>query len=178
MHDLTGQLNSVSFSFHTGKPLMTFEMEDRQSALIAAENLFGEKLSIKVGKWRNKRSLDANAYCWVLISRLAEKLKIPKTDIYRNAIREIGGNSDTVCIKTKAVDSLRSGWERNGLGWLTDTMPSKLEGCTNVVLYYGSSTYDSAQMGRLIENIQEECRLQGIETKSAEEVKSLLQQWE
>jgi hypothetical protein len=178
MHDLTGHLTSVSFSYQSGKPLLTFEMEDRQNALVAAENLFGDKLSIKVGKWRNKRSLDANAYCWVLISKLAEKLKIPKTDIYRNAIREIGGNSDTVCIKTKAVDSLRSGWERNGLGWLTETTPSKLDGCTNVVLYYGSSTYDTAQMSRLIGNIQEECRLQGIETKSAEEVQSLLQQWE
>lgn len=47
-----------------------------------------------------------------------------------------------------------------------------------MVLYYGSSTYDTAQMRRLIENIQEECRLQGIETKSAEEVQSLLKQWE
>ena len=178
MHDLTGFLTSVSFSYQSGKPLLTFEMEDRQSALVAAENLFGDKLNIKVGKWRNKRSLDANAYCWVLISRLAEKLNIPKTEIYRNAIREIGGNSDMVCIQTKAVDSLRDGWERNGLGWLTETMPSKLEGCTNVVLYYGSSTYDTAQMRRLIENIQEECRLQGIETKSAEEVASLLSAWE
>lgn len=178
MHDLTGVLTSVSFSYQSGKPLLTFEMEDRQNALVAAENLFGDKLSIKVGKWRNKRSLDANAYCWVLISRLAEKLKIPKTEIYRNAIRDIGGNSDMVCIQSKAVDALRSGWERNGLGWLTETSPSKLPGCTNVVLYYGSSTYDTAQMSRLIGNIQEECRLQGIETKSAEEVQSLLKQWE
>jgi hypothetical protein len=56
-------------------------------------------------------------------------------------------------------------------------MPSKIEGCTNVVLYYGSSTYDKAQMSRLINNIVEECRQLGIETKSAEEVDSLLRQW-
>lgn len=178
MHDLVGHLTSVSFSYQSGKPLLTFEMEDRQSALVAAENLMGDKLSLKVGKWRNRRSLDANAYCWALISRLAEKLRIPKTEIYRNAIRDIGGNSDTVCIKSKAVDSLCDGWSRNGIGWLTETFPSKLEGCTNVTLYYGSSTYDTAQMSRLIENIVEECKAQGIETKSEEEVASLLRQWE
>ena len=82
-----------------------------------------------------------------------------------------------MCIQDKAVNSLRDGWQRNGLGWMTDTMPSKIEGCTNVILYYGSSTYDTAQMSRLINNIIEECRQLGIETKSKEEVESLLKAW-
>jgi hypothetical protein len=147
-------------SYATGKPLLTLEVdEDRSTLLNLYEELKGaERLAIKIGKFKKKRSLDANAYCWVLISRLAERLNIPKTDIYRSAIREIGGNCDTVCIQDKAVNSLRDGWQRNGLGWMTETMPSKLEGCTNVILYYGSSTYDTAQMSRLINIIIEECR--------------------
>lgn len=177
MHNLVGCLTSVSFSFHSGKPLLTFEMEDRQSALVAAENLMGKKLSVNVGIWRNKRSLDANAYCWVLISKLAEKLNIPKSEIYRRMIRDIGGNSDVVCIQNKAVDSLCEGWSRNGLGWQTETTPSKLDGCTNVVLYYGSSTYDTAQMSRLINNVVEACREQNIETRSDEEIASLMKGW-
>jgi hypothetical protein len=56
-------------------------------------------------------------------------------------------------------------------------MPSKIEGCTNVILYYGSSSYNVAQMSRLINIIVEDCRQVGIETKSEEEVASLLQQW-
>lgn len=178
MHDLTGVLSGISFSWQSGQPLLTFEMEDKHSALQAAEALLGSKVSLKVGKFRKRRSLDANAYCWVLIGRLAEKLGIPRTEIYREAIREIGGNSDTVCVKTRAVKKLCDGWERNGLGWQAETMPSKLAGCTNVVLYYGSSTYDTAQMSRLINNIVDECRIQGIETKSPKEVESLLRQWE
>lgn len=178
MHELTGKLNyGVSFTAK-GNPIITLELNERIPALKMVDELHGaEKLSIKIAKFKKKRSLDANAYCWVLISRLAEKLKIPKTDIYRQAIKEIGGNCDTVCIQDKAVQSLRDGWERNGLGWQTETTPSKLEGCTNVVLYYGSSTYDVAQMSRLINNIVEECKLQGIETKSEEELGSLLGQW-
>lgn len=179
MCDLTGRISNVAMSYATGKPLLTLEVdEDRNTLLNLYEELKGaERLAIKIGKFKKKRSLDANAYCWVLISRLAERLNLPKTDIYRSAIREIGGNCDTVCIQDKAVDSLRDGWERNGLGWMTETMPSKLEGCTNVILYYGSSTYDTAQMSRLINNIIEECRQLGIETKSEEEVNSLLRQW-
>lgn len=179
MHELSGRISSIALSYATGKPLLTLEVNEDKSTL---QNMYEElkdteKLSVKIAKATKKRSLDANAYAWVLISRLAERLNIPKTDIYRSAIKEIGGNCDTVCVQDKAVQSLCDGWQRNGIGWMTDTMPSKLDGCTNVILYYGSSTYDTAQMSRLINTIVEECRLQGIETKSKEELDSLLGQW-
>ena len=180
MHELTGRMLPPMTYYGMEKPVLTFEVEENAETLfqIFEELKATDKLTVKITKRTNKRSLDANAYCWVLISRLAEKLNIPKTDIYRSAIKEIGGNSDIVCVQDKAVQSLRDGWERNGIGWQTDTMPSKIDGCTNVTLYYGSSTYDAAQMSRLINMIVDECKAQGIETKSQEEVDSLLRQWE
>lgn len=178
MFELTGKLTYMVGFTATGNPIITLELNERIPALKMVDELHGEeKLSIKIAKFKKKRSLDANAYAWVLISRLAEKLNIPKTDIYRQAIKEIGGNSDTVCIQDKAVQSLCDGWERNGIGWQTETIPSKIEGCTNVILYYGSSTYDSAQMHRLLEFILQECRQLNIEVKSKEELDSLLSQW-
>ena len=123
------------------------------------------------------RSLNANAYFWVLADRLAEKTKIPKEEIYKTMVREIGGNNETVCVQDKAVDRICEGWEHNGLGWITDTLPSKIEGCTNVILYYGSSTYDSAQMSRLIDLIVQECRSQDIETMPPEELERLKEGW-
>ena len=136
-----------------------------------------EKLSLKIGKFKQKRSLDANAYCWTLIGKIAEKTKVPKDEVYREAIRGIGGNYDVVCIKEEAANSLRSAWERNGIGWQTEVMLSKLDGCTNVLLYYGSSTYDTEQMSRLIENILQDCKALGIEVKPQEEIDSLLKNW-
>ena len=56
----------------------------------------GQVYDVEIKEHREKRSLDANAYFWVLVDRLAEKLRIPKTDIYRRYIREIGGNNETV----------------------------------------------------------------------------------
>lgn len=66
----------------------------------------------------------------------------------------------------------------NGLGWQTDTIPSKLEGCTNVVLYYGSSTYDTEQMSRLIDIVVQDCKALGIETKTPDEIANMLSLWE
>lgn len=178
MHELTGKISGVSFSYTTGKPQVTFELNEQRSALDMVDTLHEyDKLSVKVCRYKQKRSLDANAYCWVLISKIAEKTNQRVTDIYRAAIKEVGGNSDTVCVRNEAVESLRSGWERNGLGWQTDTMPSKLDGCTNVILYYGSSTYDTATMCRLIEIILQDCAQLGIEVKPKEEIDSLLNSW-
>lgn len=178
MHELTGKLTYMVGFTAEGHPIVTFELNEKFPALQMVDELHNEeKLTIKVAKFKQKRSLDANAYCWVLISKLAEKLNIPKTEIYRTAIKEIGGNSDTVCVQDKAVQSLCEGWERNGIGWQTDTFPSKIDGCTNVILYYGSSTYDRSQMRRLTEFVTDECRQIGIETRSPEELNSLLSQW-
>ena len=179
MVDFTGRISNIYLSYSSGNLVVSFELEGDNQSLFQtfAELKTAEKLTVKVGKFTKKRSLDANAYLWTLISKLSERLKIPKTEIYRSAIKEIGGNSDTVCVQDKAVQQLCDAWGRNGIGWITDTFPSKLPGCTNVILYYGSSTYDTAQMSRLVDLIVQECKQVGIETKPSEEIDSLLRSW-
>jgi len=176
--ELTGKIDALNVDFATGKAKLTLAVNEKKAAMQLYDDLLKcEKLSIKISKYREKRSLDANAYFWVLADKLAAKLNTTKIDIYKTAIKDIGGNSEIVCVKSEAVDKLRSGWELNGIGWQTDTMPSKIDGCTNVILYYGSSTYDTAQMTRLINNIVEDCKAQGIETRTPEEIENMLNLW-
>ena len=132
----------------------------------------------EIKKARNKRSDDANAYAWVLLNRLAEATRIPADEIYRETIRKIGGVSDIVCVPDKAVKKLCESWGKGHIGWQTETDKSKIPGCTNVILYYGSSTYDTAQMSRLIDSIVEDCRALDVETRPEEEIQALLKQWE
>lgn len=176
--ELTGRITNAAISYGTGKPLLSFEVDgDKESVFQALQELHGETLTIKLAKHRKKRSLDANAYCWVLIGKLAKATGIPKNEIYRATIREIGGNSEIVCVLDKAVDKLRAGWERNGVGWVTETMPSKIEGCTNVILYYGSSVYDTAQMSRLIDLLIDECKTNGVEYLPPDKLSAMLEEW-
>lgn len=178
MYELTGRIVGASFDYVSGKPLVTVALNEQGEARSMVDALKSQdKLTLKFGKFKQKRSLDANAYCWTLIGKIAEKTKVPKEEVYREAIRGIGGNYDIVCIKEEAADSLRSAWAKNGIGWQSETMLSKLDGCTNVLLYYGSSTYDTEQMSRLIENIIQDCKALGIETKNQAELDSLLKQW-
>lgn len=175
---LTGKIVGVTIDYITNTPRLMLEVNERNELQVVVNELSDkEKLTIELKPFRKKRSLDANAYAWVLIDKLAEKLNKPKEDIYREYITHIGGNSEIVCVRNSAVDRLCDGWGKNGIGWQTETFPSKLEGCTNVILYYGSSTYDSAQMARLLDLIIQDCQTQGIQTETPDEIESMKALW-
>lgn len=131
----------------------------------------------EVKEYKEKRSLDANAYAWVLLGKLQDKLHIPKEEIYKDAIQVIG-SYEVIPIKNEAVNKFRQAWSKNGLGWITETTKSKLNGYTNVLAYYGSSIYDTKEMSRFIELIIQECEQLDIETKSKAEIDSLLKEWD
>ena len=131
-----------------------------------------------IGKAKKNRSKDANALAWKLIDQLASALRMSKIEVYKNAIRDIGGNSETYCMQEKAVDMFRKCWTMNGIGWQVETFPSKLPGCVNVTAYYGSSAYDSKQMSVLIDHLKQDCESLGIEVEPDERIKSLLKEWD
>lgn len=175
---VTGKIVGASIDFKTGKPTISFEVNERNDFEILVDEMKGlEKLSIEVKPFRQRRSLDANAYCWVLIDKIAESFGESKESVYRQYITNIGGNSEVVCVKNNAVERLCQGWQRNGLGWQTETFESKIEGCTNVTLYYGSSVYDSAQMSRLLDLIVQDCKQLGIPTETPNEIARLKSMW-
>lgn len=176
---ISGKIVGANIDFKTNKPMLMLEVNELNDFKAIVDDLKDkDKLSIEIKPYRERRSLDANAYFFVLADKLAEKLHTTKEEIYRNAIKHIGGVSETVCVKNQAVERLCEGWRQNGLGWQTETFPSKIEGCTNVVLYYGSSTYNTEQMSRLIDNIVQDCEAVGIETRTPDELANLLSMWE
>lgn len=134
-------------------------------------------VKVEIKKYNPARSLDASAKAWVIIDQIAAKTGIKKHEVYRNAIRDIGGVSDTVCVKNEAVPRLCSGWSDNGIGWQYETFPSKIPGCTNVTLYYGSSVYDRKQMSLFLDSLVQDAEALGIPTISPEEQERLLIQW-
>jgi hypothetical protein len=175
---ITGNITDISFDFKTGKPKVTLVLNEKAIVLDEIDELRQcDKLSIELKKFRPRRSLDANAYCWVLLGKLAENQGIPVDDIYRYYIKQIGGNADVVCVKNEALTKLQEAWKRCGLGWFSETFDSKLEGCTNVILYHGSSDFDSTTMARFIDGIIQDCKAVGVETATPQEISLLKEGW-
>ncbi len=171
---MKGKLKDLMFG-REGEQILTLTTKADCRELF--EELKEVDIDFEIKKYRKKRSLDANAYAWVLMDKIAKKLSISKTEVYRESIRDIGGVSQIVCVQDEAVDKLRQGWERHGLGWQTDTMPSKIEGCTNVVLYYGSSMYDTKQMSVLVDKIVQDAKDLGIQTDTPEQIERYKSEW-
>lgn len=126
---------------------------------------------------RKQRSLNANAYAWVLIDRLAEKLKLTKEEVYRNAVSHMGGNGVLMELINESADRAIGIWESFGLGWSAKLL-LKGEIKSQYWFTYGSSKFDTAQMSILIELLQQDCMALGIETKTPDEVAGMLSLWE
>lgn len=126
-----------------------------------------------------KRSLDANAYAWMLMGKLAAKLRLTPEEIYRSYIPDVAENCEFVPVREDRLEQWDEIWCRGHLGRMTEDMgPSRaLKGYHNVRCFYGSSDYDRVQMSRLIELIVADCKEQGIETLSERERSLLVEKW-
>lgn len=171
----TGVITEINIDYNTLKPKISLLLDTNNKDII--EELKNEnKLNIELKKYNKSRSLDSNAYAWVLLGELQEVLNIPKEEIYKDLIKHIG-SYEVVPIRNEAVEKFCSAWSKNGIGWITETTKSKLEGFTNVLAYYGSSDYSVSEMSRLIDLIVQECKQLGIETKPKAELDSMLIEW-
>lgn len=141
-----------------------------KSALRAFDGLEDKPLTVTVKEFRQKRSLSQNSYLWLLLDRLAEKLNRSKEDIYKIYVRDYGA-FEILPIRNDAVEDFKKKWGKNGLGWFTEDLgESKLNGYTKLIAYYGSSTYNSKEMTRLIGAVIQDCEEQGIQTMPLSEI--------
>lgn len=126
---------------------------------------------------KQKRSLDANAYCWVLITKIAARIHDIPVDVYRRYVRDVGQKTVITCVMETDVETEAKAFLEHHIGRSIEVGDSRLQGCVTLHKHYGSSDYDTAQMARFLDLIIQDCRELGIETRPEEEVQSLLRQW-
>lgn len=128
---------------------------------------------IEIQKHREKRSLNANAYAWALMEKIATLIRSDKWSVYLEMLRSYG-QFDVVTVAPEAVETFCSKWrECVKLGEVT------VDGQTGVQIqaYYGSSTYNTAEMARFIDGIVSEARWLGIETMTPAEIERMKTAW-
>ena len=138
---------------------------------------------ITIQKKKNKRSLNASAYCWVLCQKIAEELSktgyTSKEDVYRKAIKDCSHFS-YVPVREDAIERYIQIWQGHGLGWLAEDAGEcqSLKGYHNIMCYHGSSVYNTKEMARLIDCLTDECEQLGIKLEPSEYIQSLIEGWE
>lgn len=137
--------------------------------------------TVSITKKNKRRSLNANAYAWVLCEKIARELSknayISKNDVYKRVIQD-AGTFTYLPIKNDAVDRFIEIWHGHGLGWhAEDAGLAKTEGYTIIRAYHGSSVYTVDEMRRLIDALVDECNQLNIPLENNDYINSLINEW-
>jgi len=111
----------------------------------------------EIKEHKQKRSLNANAYCWVLISKIADAIGSTKEEVYKNYITQ-KGIYRVITIDEKAADTFITIWQDKGLGWVCEKSTGQKEGFIDIVAYYGTSSYNTSQMAHFVDYVVEEAK--------------------
>ena len=120
---------------------------------------------------KEKRSLDANAYAWVLMGKIADALRSSKQEVYELMLKRYGQGTVITFLHEVNPEGYIEHFEYLGEG---------REGGIRVKYYKvfkGSSQYDTREMAILIDGIVSEAQELGIETMPPDEIKRLTEKW-
>lgn len=168
-----GKIVQISRDLETKSILVTLALFDASIQDLQALKAL-DKLAVCIKKWKKKRSLDANAYAWVLMSKIANAINSSKEEVYEELLQNYGpiyeDEDGYVAITVKSmVDMSKIGghWKRyKDNGKFTSYLKIK-----------GSSEYDTAEMSHFIDHIIEEAKELGIETLPPDEIERIKTAW-
>lgn len=145
-----------------GRTCLRFPVVDSFAARKMAAKLKPDvRYMLSVEKEKKPRSNDQNRLMWELCQRIAEAIDAKRNEVYREIIRDYG---DYVTVRVSRADAalVSNEWQAKGIGWITEC--ESADGDDLVLrLYQGSSTYDTAQMTRVINALMDECRTLDID---------------
>lgn len=163
----TGTLEEINIDYKTGKPKISF-LIDGKDKLSDIEQLKGLKLKIEAKRFRKKRTTNANNYFWKLLQELCEEEEIDTIEEYKKRVKELG-IFRRFRIETENIKTFEKMWVAQGIAWFCEIADTTYIGSTEFKIinaYYGSSSFNSKQMSRLIDGVVQDCKAYGIETKS------------
>ena len=130
-----------------------------------------EKL-FEIKPYRQKRSLNANAYAWVLINEMANRLRTSKDEVYQEMMKRYGQSKVISVLSEIDISRFVKYYEEIGKG--------HVEGkeFTHYRCFIGSSEYDSREMAILIDGIVSEAQELGIDTLPTTAVERMKALWQ
>lgn len=177
--DTTGIIKDIDIDYKTNKAKISLLLDTKQLDIV--EELKNEnKLNIELKKYRKHRSLDANAYFWKLLTELCELAEIDTVEEYKRRIKELGIFRQFK-IEKYNIKTFEKMWTAQGIAWFCEIADTTYIGDTEFKIinaYYGSSSFNSKQMSRLIDGVVQDCKAYNIETKPQSEIESLLKEWD
>lgn len=162
--EFSGKIKALAKDLVTDKWNLQLELnEDAQEIM---ELIKHEKLDIRIKKHKEKRSLDANAYYWVLLTKLARVHGWTNDEAHNRLLRRYGqieradGNLIAVYLPdTEETENDVLSKVEYHLKPLPKTVVTRDGEIKRVyILLRGSSTYNTEEMAHLISGLIQDCR--------------------
>ena len=172
----------------SGKPIISpyenvlaIPIKSRQQALAALNGYQEDKSYVcEIKERREKRSLNANSYCWVLIGEIAERTNVSNQDVYEEMLRRYSKAYTYIIVKPEALEQTKSTLKAAHIyAYEIESGEIEINGREGIQLqlFFGSSTFDTKQMSRLIDGIVSEAKELGIETATPDELARYKGEW-
>lgn len=172
MYELNGTIKGFSFDYATGGVLLQLAIDNRQAATACYEELKdAEKLSIKIDKYREKRSLNANNYAWKLLTEIGNRLRMSKEEVYFLMLKRYG-QSEMISVQAHIpISEYIKYSEEVGEG----TVNGKL--FKHYLVFKGSSEFNKEEMSIFIDGVVSEAKDLGIQVETPDQIAKLKNLW-
>lgn len=127
---------------------------------------------IKIEKHRNKRSLDANSYSWVLQTEIANALRISKEEVHFDMLKNYGQRDYMSMLSKVDINDYYTYYEEMG------SYEKNGKEFKRYMVYKGTHNYDSKEMSIFIDGVVQEARNLGIETLEDTKINELIKEME
>lgn len=172
---MRANIQSVALDLSSGKLLVTLSVE-RAAETVLSNFTQDQELEVTMKKYSPKRSTNANAYMWTLLGELASAVGSTANELYISYICDYGEWTVSP-VQEDIADMMIQAWGEKGIGYFAEKMPrdSKLKGYVNIIFYFGTHLYTKDKFSALLEQIVDDCKDQGIDTRPPEEIASLVE---
>lgn len=172
MYELSGKIQGVSVDYQTGKALLTLSVDQKQSAINCYDDLhLEEKLSFKIDKHRKKRSLNANAYCWKLMTEIANRTRASKEEVYLEMLKRYGQREMISVLAHIPISEYVKYSEEAGEGVVNGKL------FKHYYVYKGSSEFTTQEMHIFIDGVISEAKDLDIPTDTPDQIARMKDLW-
>ena len=127
---------------------------------------------VKIKKHREKRSLNANAYLWKLVTEIGNILNKSKEEVYLQMLIDYGQSEMISILSEINVKGYFKYYKLAGTSILNG------KEFNHYKIYKGSSEYNTKEMSILLEGAVQEAKNLGIKTKEDYEIEKLIEEWD
>ena len=126
----------------------------------------------EIKEYKEKRSLNANAYAWKLITEIGNVLRKSKEEVYLQMLKDYGQQEMVSVLSSINPEGFFKYYEKAGTSVLNN------KEFTHYKIFKGTSEYDTKEMSIFIDGVVQEAKQLDIETKTPNELEELKRMWD